>query len=142
MKNRILMVIAGFLVAFGVGYVPQYLEIRSQTQELNSVRSQLEMQTALLERQRQLLPLTADLGLLLLEAEDRNYGVAGERSTRWFNGLNTLAGEIDDAELQRELAAIAGQRDEVTALLTRGDPTVVARLQAMYRSFTSAISQN
>lgn len=137
--KKILWILAAVVVAFGVGYVPQFLKSRNLSRELEDTRERLEARLTEAELQSRLWHLNTGLGLLILEVEDQNYGNAQQRSTTWFDGLSEAMSTASDPGLRQTLSQLSDRRDRVTALLTQADPDVLNLLREMYRTLASAV---
>ncbi len=79
-----------------------------------------------------------DLGLLCgyvyLQANLKNYGLAGQYSTRFFNRVRAMHGQLPDSSRQAFLQSALAKRDSITQRLAKGDPNVGAELQNLFQS--------
>jgi hypothetical protein len=126
-RNRVLLwgvlLIAGFLV----GFVPQYLKAHRLSTEANARQQQL----AACDVSRATAQLRDIGAMLYLEASRKNYGTAGEYSSRLFAQLPQVAQQVSDPATGTSLAEIGNWRDTITADLAKGDPAVLPVLQEM-----------
>lgn len=120
--KRVLIVWGLLVAAFAGGYLPQYLKNRGLESSLAEARQQLRV--AALDR---------ELGMILVEVEQINFGNAKDRSTRFFDEARNMASEERDPALQQRLTAILKQRDEITSDLTAANPETAAKLRKMYK---------
>ena len=81
-----------------------------------------------------MLKLHSELGMLLLEVENQNYGIARERAAAWFKQLPDARNAVADETSRQAITALAAQRDAVIALLTEADSEVVPLIRQMYSS--------
>jgi hypothetical protein len=123
-------VIAAFVVitaAFLAGFVPQFLEKRRVTAELQDVRTRLS--TA--QKQMAIDEVRNLAGLILLHASHHNYGTAREYSTQYFNKLRELADQSESATLKSSASELLQSRDSITSGLAQGTSSVVSELQVL-----------
>jgi hypothetical protein len=120
-KNKVIVGAAVLVVVFLLSFVPQYLRANRLESEL-----QLSRQDAAGAELRDLI------GLAYLQANQKNFGLAGETSSRFFQRIQQTAGEAADATRRKALEELLGARDKVTASLAKGDPGVIAELQDLF----------
>ncbi len=131
MSRKTQLIIGGALVvaAFLVGFVPQYLKGRSLNNQLGAVRQQLN-----LEREKSQMD---ELGLLCghvyLETNLKNYGLAGQYSSKFFDGIQARMSQAPDSYLQPFLQETLAQRDLITGGLAQGDPSAVSAVQNLFQ---------
>jgi len=120
-------------LAFGGGFVPQWLEARRLRATLETTSRDLRLAT-----------LHRELGLASHEAQRNNYASASEAATRFFDDCAKLASTESFLEEERTRVALSGyvaQRDEVMALLAAGDPTSRDRLAALYLTMDGVLGR-
>ncbi len=123
-KTSLLIVAVLLLAAFLGGYVPQSLKNRELTTRMQQTQERLRLAT-----------LQNDLGMILVEVEQNNFGAAKERSTGFFDDLRqTIAATRDDGRKQR-LTGLLNHRDEVTSDLTSLNAETAAKLRSLYLEF-------
>jgi hypothetical protein len=130
---RFLLVVFLLLVAFGAGYVPQWLEVRKLTSTLTTT-----------ERNLQLANLHRQIGLASQEAQRSNFASASESARRFFDDCGSLAGTGEFAKDERTRVALLGyaaQRDEVMALLAAGDPVARERLAGIFLAMEGVLAR-
>ena len=105
------------------------LKIRAETAESRALR---------LEERLRLAELRTQLGTIIFEAQNQNFGAARDLSTEFFNELSQAASTTQDAALRQQLEAILQRRDEFTADLTALSPQAAAKLWDVYSNFPQA----
>jgi hypothetical protein len=109
--NKRLIIEAVLVVAaFLLGYVPQYISSRRLETEVKTLRDQ--------QAGAELRDLAA---MALVQAEQKNYGLAA-----------ATAGRLFETARKNNVTAVMASRDKVTAELAKGDPAAVADLQDVY----------
>lgn len=138
MNRKTLLIVAGSLVvaAFVLGFVPQYVKARDLASQLGAERQQLKSE----REQSQMDELGLLCGYVYLQANLKNYGLAGQYSTRFFNRVRAMNGQPPDSSRQVFLQSALAKRDSITQGLAKGDPGVVAAVQDLFQS-TLKISQ-
>ena len=86
--NRFKLFLVALLIGLLVGFVPVYLNSRDASKRASAAQQKLEADLARLQQQVRLLQLHAQLGMLLHEVEEKNFGQAKLRSTRFFDSLS------------------------------------------------------
>ncbi|MCL6545635.1 MAG: hypothetical protein K6T61_10430 [Bryobacteraceae bacterium] len=133
-SRRIIVWAVSYLVIFLLGFVPQYGKARSARRQLESVRQELAAAGYRLE----LAALRDGISQVHLEAVQKNYGIAAQRSTAFFDQLQGMANRERDAERKKAFQEILAARDTVTAGLAGGDPAVTAEIQRLLRLLFTA----
>ncbi len=82
-----MLIITGSLVvaAFLLGFIPQYRKSRDLESQLNSTRHELASESVKLQGDE----LDLLIGYVYLETNQKNYGLASEASTKFFNRVRT-----------------------------------------------------
>jgi hypothetical protein len=123
MRNKlilwVLLVSGGFLI----GFVPQRLNVGQLQDEISISKNRL----ASCELRNRMASVRDLAALTYLEANRKNYTLATEYSTRFFNQIR----ELSDAqpELRNTLEDVLGSRDAITAALAKGEPASAKQLQ-------------
>jgi preprotein translocase subunit SecF len=120
-----------FLIGVLVGATPlayQYWQLKQQAETAQSRVLDLEQRLRLAE-------LRTQLGTIIFEAQNQNFGRARDLSTEFFNDLSQAASSVEDATVQQQLQGILQRRDEFTADLTSLSPQAAAKLWDVYRNF-------
>lgn len=120
-------------VAFGAGYVPQWLELRRLRETLKTTTMDLRLAT-----------LHRELGVASHEAQRNNFASAAEVAGRFFSGCAELANSepfTGDERTHVALTGYASQRDEVMALLAASDPAARERLAGLYLTMNGVLDR-
>jgi len=108
----------------------------NQTVREEADRRRQECETRLLKAEQSLsvANLRGELGLLLIDVEESNFGKARERSTHLFDRLREV---MPTASLEQAavLTALSQRRDEITTDLATMNPETAAKLRALYHEF-------
>jgi hypothetical protein len=132
MNRKTLLIVGGSLVvaAFLLGFVPQYVKARDLASRLGAERQQLNS-----EREKSQMD---ELGLLCayvyLQTNLKNYGLAGQYSTKFFDRVRAMNGQAPDSSRQAFLQSVLAKRDSITQGLAKGDPSIVGALQDLFQS--------
>jgi hypothetical protein len=127
MKIRLVVWFGLLAAGFLAGFLPESSRASRLSSELASARQQLtscQLSSGLSDARNL-------LGMTYLEANNKNYGLAGEYSTRFFDQMRQLADRTRDEGLKRVILEVLNTRDTVTAELARGDPAVLDRLGSL-----------
>ena len=131
MNQKTLLIVGGTLVvaAFLLGFVPQYLKGKDLENQLRAARQQLN-----LEREKSQMD---ELGLLCgyayLETNLKNYGLASQYSSKFFDRVRAMMGQAPDSNRQTFLQAALAKRDSVTGGLAKGDPSTMSAVQDLFQ---------
>lgn len=115
-------------LAFLAGFIPQYLEVRRVRGELQSARDEIASRNS----NRKLAHLRDLAGLLYLETNRKNYGLAGQYATQFYNAVSEAASQSSNASVKQELEQMLAGRDAITGGLAKGDPPVIGDVQALF----------
>jgi hypothetical protein len=117
--------IIGSLIAVAVivllVYVPQYLQKRAITAELQACRSD-----------RQLGEVRDLAGMMLLEVLRQNYGLAANYSRQYFEKVIAVSSTIQNSAQINSLQELLAERDSVTSKLAKADPGSANEVQALF----------
>jgi len=142
LSNKKMWAIGGslVLVSFLIGFVPVSMKNQSLNQQLQQKELALAERTSDFQQQQaasreklRFAELNNQLGMLMIMTQEKNFGEARERSTRFFDGLRELIRDTHDKSRRDKMMAILNRRDEITADLTRADAGVTDKLRAFYR---------
>ncbi len=119
------------LTAFAIGYFPA--QRRADQDRDASAEAQRALDSKLRESEAdyKIASLHAELGMVLIEVEENNYGRARERASRFFDRLRDAIPSIPSSRVER-LKALLAKRDEVTADLATSNPGTAAKLRKLY----------
>ena len=121
MKNKAVISAIALVVVFLAGFVPQYAKVNRLEAEL---------------RQAQMGNTSAELrdlaGLAYIQASQRNYGIAAETASRFFNRVREAANQTSDANARKAYEDLLVSRDKIAAQLAKGDAGVMGDLQDLF----------
>jgi hypothetical protein len=132
MTDRRRLIIGGAILvaAFLVGFVPQYREAGRLRGELGAARQEIDS----LQWKIRLAGLRDLIGLVYMEANQKNYGLARQHLTQFFARTQELAGEATDADLKSLLESALQQRDDITAGLAKGEGAARDQVEKLYKT--------
>jgi hypothetical protein len=111
------------VVAFLVGFIPQSRKASQLQDELAQARTNVTSDE-----------LALSIGSVYLQASLKNYGLAGQASSGFFDRARTLSAEAaNGSERQKFLQSALSQRDAVTAGLAKGDPAVLDLVRDLFQ---------
>jgi hypothetical protein len=133
---KIVAIAVALLVSGAAGY---FFGSR-QTEALTTTLEQTQSELAETRERERLAELTVWIGTVLVQAEQKNFTVAREQSTRFFDGVRELeATAAAGSAVKQTLADIQMQRDEVTADLAVGSERSIATLMQMFLSMQTLV---
>jgi hypothetical protein len=121
MKNKTVVAAIALITVFLVGFVPQYVKVSRLENELRQSRQE----TAGAE-------LRDLIGFTYVQASQKNYGLAAETSSRFFNRVREVANQTQEVNRRKGLEDLLALRDSVTAALAKGDAAVMGDLQQLF----------
>src|SRR3954471_21008289 len=127
-RRTLALVAAGLVIAFLLGFVPEWMGKRNADRDLAEARQELRMSR-----------LQGRLGAALAEALRSNYERSRQLMAGYFSGLQDALPEVENPRQHAALAGILGQRDEMITLLSRAQPESSQRLLLLYTAIFSAI---
>jgi hypothetical protein len=131
--RTILLTLVLIAIAFGAGYVPQWLEARRLRTSLNTIT--LELRLANLHRQ---------LGVASHEAQRNNYANAADAARVFFDGCRALSREevfAGQPRTREAISAYAGYADDIVPRLISGDPLVREKLAGLYLAMDGVLKR-
>jgi hypothetical protein len=128
LNTRVLMIGAGIVLLIGLllGFVPQYRNASSLRSELHSRDERIRT----LEREASLSRARHTAGLMYLELTRRNYGIAAQHATAFFDQVRTMLSGAPP-EVHGAFGGLLSQRDAVTAGIAKSDPAVIGLVQSI-----------
>src|SRR5260370_42230569 len=117
MNNKIIVTVVLLIAAFLVGFVPQYFKATRLENELRQSR-----QEAAGAELRDLI------GFAYVQASQKNYGLAAETSSRFFNRVREVPNQTQDANRRKALEELLALRYSVTPDLANGAEAGMGRL--------------
>jgi hypothetical protein len=135
--RRILIAAAVVAAAFLTGFLIQFGRARNLNRSLETARAELNA----CQRRNDVAGLRDLMGLTYLEVNRKNYGLAQQHASRFFERVRELRGQAADPALEAVLNQAAAERDEIIAALARGDAAVQERVQKVYGALLEARPQ-
>ncbi len=131
MNQKTLLIVAGGLVvaAFLLGFVPEYLKAKDLDNQLGSTRQKFNAE----HDKSQMDELGLLCGYVYLETNLKNYGLASQYSSRFFDRVRVMMGQSPDSTRQAFLQAALAKRDSVTGGLAKGDPGTLSVVQDLFQ---------
>jgi len=132
MDRKTILIVGGALVlaAFLLGFIPEYVKTRDLNKQMDAVQQQLNS-----EREKsQMEALGLLCGYIYLETNLKNYGLASQYSTQFFDRVRVMTGQPSDADRQAFLQAALAKRDLITGGLAKGDPSILSPVQDLFHS--------
>ena len=130
--KRVLVWVAVVVAAYVAGYSTRYLESSGLQEELQRLQQSSRAEIGGLQQQLRLSRLHGQMGLLILEVEQSNFGKARVLSTRFFEDLLRELREMPEGEGRQRLEELRKRRDDITADLAVSNPEVAKKLRQIY----------
>jgi len=121
MNNKIIVAAIAAVAVFLVGFVPQYIKANRLENELHQCRQE--------NTGAQLRDL---IGLAYVQANQKNFGLAAETSSRFFGRAREMANQAQDTASRAALEDLLALRDKVIAELAKGDAAVMGDLHELF----------
>jgi Arc/MetJ-type ribon-helix-helix transcriptional regulator len=135
--KRFLVVVVVVVLAFFAGYGLMYWKARDAASAAQTARQSLESQLADTQDRLRAANLEGQLGLLLIDVEQNNFGTAQERSTKFFDAVRAAVYASRDEAVRHKLDTLLQSRDEVTAGLTALKPGTADLLRKLYTEYAA-----
>ncbi len=141
MKTRIIIGVACLVVGGIVGaYCGTWLEGRRNAEHNATEAEATAARVAGFEAEISRLQLRIDqlqmhlrLGRIALEADRKDYGIAEQNASGFFDALGKVAERsTDDPKARRALERVLAARDEIIAGLATGKPAINQRLKDLF----------
>jgi len=113
-------------IAFLAGYVPKRLQLRDDGVKIANLNFKLK-----------LAHLQTLAGTLYLQSSERNYGLAAQTSSQFFDQLRTLTDQVNDPKLNQILMELSKSQGQITAGLANGDPAVLPKIAELLQKTLS-----
>lgn len=128
-RNRQIAIAVGIaLVAFLLGFVPQWTRANRTGDRLEQARLELRMSRT-----------EGKIGAALTESLRSNYERARQLMTEVYTELQSAAPQLSGTQ-RREVDAVLAARDEMVTLLARAAPESSQRLMLLYTRYHTAFS--
>jgi hypothetical protein len=119
--NKIIIGAIALIAVFSVGFVPSYMKANRLENELRQSRQE----TAGAD-------LRDLIALAYVQANQKNYGLAAESSSRFFSRTREVANVTQDAARRKALEDLLAPRDRITAELAKGDAAAIGDIQDIF----------
>jgi hypothetical protein len=131
MNQKALLIAGGSVAAaaFLLGFIPQYLKARNLDDQLGATRQELKLR----QDELQMAGLSLLIGQVYLEVNQKNFGLASQDSTQFFDRVRSLSGSEMDPGRKAYLEEALAARDQVTAALAKGDPSALPAVQDLFQ---------
>jgi hypothetical protein len=129
-RNTIILVAILLIVCFLAGLLPVYAKVLSLQKELQAA-----------QQENNSLQLRDIASLLYLQAIEKDFGLAAETSTRFFDRVREVAAETEDPSDRARLEELLTRRDRITSELARGAPEALSNLHALVVSTRAATAR-
>ncbi len=126
--RSILLTVVLVLVAFGAGFLWQYLRANDLQDQLDATRHALALEN-----------LEATLGAATIAAQQASFEVARQRASDFYTGLQVLFSGQEAVPAPAELQELLQRRDATITLLSRADPRAAEELTSQYSRFSAAV---
>ncbi len=130
-RNTIILVAILLIVCFLAGFLPAYVKVLGLEKELRAA-----------QQENNALQLRDISSLLYLQAIQKDFGLAADTSTRFFDRVQAVAGRTSDTGDKALLEAILVQRDRITSELARGSPEAMSELHTLVVSTRAATARS
>jgi hypothetical protein len=127
-RRTLALVAAGLVIAFLLGFVPEWMGKRNADRDLAAARQELRLSR-----------LQGRLGAAVAEAMRSNYERSRQLMAGYFSGLQDALPAVDNPRQHTALSGILAQRDEMITLLSRAQPESSQRLMLLYSTMFTAI---
>jgi hypothetical protein len=121
MQNKIIVAAIALVAVFLVGFVPQYVRASRLENELRQSR-----------QENAGAKLRDLISLAYVQANQKNFGLGAETTSRFFSRVREMANQTPDASSRKALEDLLALRDRVTAELAKGDTAAMADLQELF----------
>jgi hypothetical protein len=127
MKNKVIGAAIALIAVFLVVFIPSYVKANRLENELRQSR-----QDGVGAELRDLIALA------YVQANQKNYGLAAETSSRFFSRAREVASQTQDGSRRKALEDLLASRDKVTAQLAKGDAAVTGDLLELFNKTRQA----
>jgi hypothetical protein len=117
--------LASLIIAFLVGFVPQFLKAAELRKELQARDQRIEQ----FEREAKIATARDHASLLYLELTRKNYGIAGQHATQFFNHVRAMLNSTSDPAYKAALESAMSNRDAIVASIAKPDSAVEGQVR-------------
>ena len=122
------LVVAVFLL-IGIAYLIGFLPQRQRRLEIEGEVASLRSEFADAEARGRLCELYTRVQGLIDVVARKDYGLAAQSSTVFFDGVRAESGRTSQPEVRAALESVLDMRDSVTGTLTMADPASLDQLR-------------
>ncbi len=133
--KRVLTILALLAIACVVTYVPMQWRNMSLQRQSEQARQELLTRLGVAEDSLRVARLQSQLGLLLIDVEQNNFGQAKEASTRFFDQVREALFVAKSESARSKLEVALKRRDQITADLSMMKPGLADTLRLFYQEF-------
>jgi hypothetical protein len=119
--NKFIAGLLALVIAFAVGFMPQYVQKRRLQSELTVCSENVGMSE-----------LRDLAGMMLIEVLRLNYGTARDYSTQYFTKLMERSDSVEDAASKASMQELLSKRDAITTSLAKADPASATEVQTLF----------
>jgi len=130
-RSKLLLGTLVVAAAFLAGSVPLYLKNGRLTEKVSVLQTRLGQAS----NQLRIATLRNQLGMILIEVEQNNFGLARERSSHFFDGMRQVIPDQSDPQLREQLASLLACRDDITSDLTSLNRESPAKIRKLFAEF-------
>jgi hypothetical protein len=123
-----MMIAAALLVALLIGLLIGQYRIGRVKQQLEAER----LQMASLRVETEMGAIRDTAALMYVEVNRKNYGLAGQHATRYFQQVAELAQAMQDPHARANFASLLERRDAVATALAAADPQALQQIEKLY----------
>jgi hypothetical protein len=134
--KQVLTMLALLAIACVATYVPMHWRNRNLQRQADLTRAQLMQQLSDVEDSLRVAKLQNQLGLLLIDVEQNNFGRAKEASTRFFDQVREALFAAKSEPARSKLEAALKRRDQITADLSVMRPGLADTLRQFYQELS------
>ena len=124
-RNLVIAAATTIVAAFLLGFFPQFRNASRLRDELRARDQRIEQ----LEREAKLSKARDLASLLHLQLTRKNYGIAAQHATAFFNHVRAMMIDTSNAASKSTLEYIASQRDAIVASIAKSDPAVETQVR-------------
>ena len=130
--QRPLILLAGLLVGGTAGYFPLRQQYIAQQEAFEKQLRDLRDEMRRVQDRSRLSELVAQLGTVLVKAEQNDYAQARERSTKFFDAVRQAQTAAPEGNVKQVLTRTLARRDEITADLAVSSDVAIPKLRELH----------
>jgi hypothetical protein len=133
--KQVLTVLVLLVIACLATYVPMQWKNRDLQRQADQTRKELSTRLSDVEDSLRVAKLQNQLGLLLIDVEQNNFGRAKEASTKFFDQVRQALFAATSESARSKLESALKRRDQITADLSVMKPGLADTLRQFYQEF-------